>query len=232
MSTTISIIPARGGSKRVPGKNLRELAGMPLIGWSIQSSQASRGIHHHIVSTDSEEIASVATSFGARVEMRPAELATDLAGTVEVCQYLVRSLESQGMEIDTVVLLQPTSPFRQTKDIEEAILAVRTGVADMALGVSPVKAGPEWQMAVEDGYLSFPFRNDFNRIRSQEQPVYFRPNGSLYVYQRDVLMGAGKYAWGEKVLPIQISSPYDLDIDYETDFRIAEAIAHADFQNW
>lgn len=232
MSKTISIIPARGGSKRIPGKNLKDLAGLPLIGWTIRTSLACRGIHHHIVSTDSEEIAEIARDQGAMVVMRPAELATDVAGTVEVCQYLVRELETQGVEIDTVVLLQPTSPFRKVKDIEEAILAVRTGIADMALGVSRVKAGPEWLMSIENGALTFPFRNDFNRIRTQDQPVYFRPNGSLYVYQRDVLMEAGKYAWGNHVHPVITESPYDIDIDHETDFRIAEAIANADFQNW
>ncbi len=232
MSTTISIIPARGGSKRIPGKNLKDLAGLPLIGWSIQTSLACRGIHHHIVSTDSEEIAAFATHQGAQVSMRPAELATDVAGTIEVCQHLVRTLEAEGMEIDTVVLLQPTSPFRQPQVIEEAVQAVRSGVGDMALGVSRIKAGPEWQLAVENGFLNFPFRNDFKRIRSQEQPVYFRPNGSLYVYQRDVLMASGKYAWGQQVLPIIIEPPYDIDIDHETDFQIAEAIAHAEFQNW
>ena len=232
MSKTISIIPARGGSKRIPGKNLRELAGLPLIGWSIRTSMQCRGIHHHIVSTDSEEIAATARELGAEVVMRPAELASDTAGTIEVCQHLIASLEKEGKEISNVVLLQPTSPFRKTESIEEALLALIGGVADMAIGVSRIKAGPEWQMSIEDGFLHFPFRNDFGRIRSQEQPVYFRPNGSLYVYQRDVLMSANKYAWGKRVLPIHTQPPYDLDIDHLTDFHIAEAIANADFQNW
>ncbi len=164
--------------------------------------------------------------------MRPAELATDTASTIEVCQHLVSSLEAEGTEIASVVLLQPTSPFRRTSDIEEALMAILSGVGDMAIGVSRIKAGPEWQMSIENGFLSFPFRNDFKRVRSQEQPVYFRPNGSLYVYQRDVLMRAGRYAWGDRVLPVQVPPPYDLDIDHLTDFKIADAIANADFQNW
>lgn len=232
MSLTISIIPARNGSKRVPGKNLRSLGGMPLVGWSIQTSMRCADIDRHVVSTDSEAIAKVALELGAEVIMRPAELATDTASTIDVCRHVVATLEEQGEQVSTILLLQPTSPFRRDEDLTQALKSVQEDAGDMALGVSQVKAGPDWFLADQAGYLTFPFRNDFQRIRSQEQPVYYRPNGALYVYQRQVLMQEGPYAWGQRVVPVVMRTPYDLDIDYENDFRTAEAIAHADFQNW
>jgi len=232
MPLTISIIPARNGSKRVPGKNLRSLRGVPLVGWSIQSSLRCSIIDRHLVSTDSEDIAEVALSLGAEVIMRPAELATDTASTVEVCRHVVRTLEEQGESIATIVLLQPTSPFRKDEDLNKGLQAVKDNQGDMALGITQVKAGPDWYLAETDGHLNFPFRNDFQRIRSQDQPTYYRPNGSFYIYQRQVLMQDGPYAWGERVVPLAMKPPFDLDIDYEHDFRTAEAIAHADFQNW
>lgn len=232
MSLTISIIPARSGSKRIPGKNLRPLAGKPLIAWSIASSRKCPLIDRHCVSTESADIAAIASEWEAEVVMRPAELATDQAGTIDVCKHLVGQLEAQGLDIGTVVLLQPTSPFRQAAVIAEAIRAVQADKGDMALAVTQVKAGPDWMLEIQNGHLQFPFRNDFQHIRSQEQPTYYRPNGSLYVFQRDLLMQAERYAWGERVIPVTLKAPYNLDIDYENDFRIAEAIAHAEFQNW
>lgn len=228
----ISIIPARGGSKRIPGKNLRLLGKHPLTAHSILHSRHSRHIDRCIVSTDDPAIADLAQAYGAEVQMRQAELATDTAGTIPVCQQVVSNLEAEGYHPDFIVLLQPTSPFRRTENTDACIEKLISTGADMVLSVKRVKAGPEWLMHIEADKLDFVSGNDFTHIRSQEQPAYFRPGGSLYIYTRDTLMNAPRFPWGQHVIPQVLEAPYDLDIDVEIDFRIAEALAHEYLQDW
>ncbi len=223
---TLAIVPARGGSKRIPRKNLRELAGHPLTAWSIRHAQACASIDRCIVSTDDAEIAALAQHYGAEVHDRSAELASDTANTIDVLRAIVREQTELGTRPDFVVLLQPTCPFRQPKALDAAIRRVQQEGADMLLSVSRVKAGPDWMMKMTDQGLDFAYGNDFSALRAQDQPALFRPNGSVYVYAHDCLMRPGKFPWGERVLPLVLKSPYDLDIDEEIDFQIAAAIAH------
>lgn len=229
---TVSIIPARGGSRRLPGKNLLPLAGKPLLAWSIRSSLHCPDIDRTCVSTEDPEIASMAKALGAEVIDRPRELATDQAGTLEVLQHGLQSLEKNGPRADAVVLLQPTSPFRKKEDLSNAIADLYAKQASAVVSVSKVKLGPKWMFKVEESQLEFAFGSDFSQIRTQDQPMLWQPNGAIYVYSRANLMGATGYAWGEKVLPLCLEPPFDTDIDNAHDFQIAQAIAHAYNLNW
>ena len=229
---TISIIPARGGSKRLPGKNLLPLQGRSLLAWSITQSMATPGILRHIVSTDDAAIAEEARANGAEVIERPAELATDTAGTLGVCQQVVKEVEKEGKRVDVIVLLQPTSPFRKQRDIEDALKKLQENEASAVIGVSHAKLGPKWLLQETESGLQFAFANTFDSIRTQDQPALYQPNGYLYIYRRDTLMTAEGYAWGEKALPHLVEAPFDLDIDTENDYLIAKAIANGYPYDW
>lgn len=133
----LAIIPARGGSKGLPGKNIKPLLGKPLIGWTIEQAKASKYITEIFVSTDSQEIADVAETFGIPVpELRPAELASDAATSASFVIYTIEKLRSEGKEFDYIILLEPTSPLRTIKDIDSIIeLAMqnpdKTGVVSL-----------------------------------------------------------------------------------------------------
>lgn len=228
----ISIIPARGGSKRLPGKNLKPLAGRSLLAWSIHQSLATPGISRHLVSTDDPAIAEEAEAQGAEVIRRPEQLATDTASTLSVCQHALQSVEQDGRPVDFVVLLQPTSPFRRNGDVEAAIQRMLTENADALVAVSKSKFGPEWTLREEGGALQFAFPNGFESIRTQDQAAFFHPNGYLYIYSRQCLLGAMNYAWGAKTLSFEVPEPFDLDIDSPNDYLIAKAIANGYPYDW
>jgi len=219
----VSIIPARGGSKRLPGKNIRNLGGKPLIAWSIQQSRESKLISRHILSTDDEEIAEAGQEYGAEILMRPSSLAEDDTPSIDVFRHLIQTINPQP---DVLVVLQPTSPFRFTGEIDKAIEYFLRNDADSLISVSKSKLGPRWLLKIENGVLQVPEINE-SEIRTQDQPAFFVPNGALYIYKRETILAAGKYAFGKKCVPWIMEAPWDLDIDTETDFKIAEAIIYA-----
>ena len=225
----ISIIPARGGSKRLPGKNIRSLAGKPLINWSIQASLATPEVHRTIVSTDDQEIADIARSAGAEVFHRNPDLAGDHSSTAPVLQEVLLSLNLQP---DFIVLLQPTSPLRPLDCIQEGLGQIIRDRGDALIGVSKCKTGPEWMLRKNKGCLQLPQQNEFTHIRSQDQETCYQINGALYIYTFQALMEAEKYVWGERTLPYLIPPPYDIDIDTLNDFNIAEAIAQSNHFRW
>ena len=138
--TFLAIIPARGGSKRLPRKNLLDLCGKPLIAWSIESALKSKYISKVIVSSDDEEILQISLNFGATVIKRPDELASDTATTFDAIEHTIKSLE----KYDYVVLLQPTSPLRDEKHIDKAIELLEEKDADAIISVCEVEHSPLW----------------------------------------------------------------------------------------
>jgi len=222
----VAVVPARGGSKRVPRKNLRLLGGLPLVAWSIRHAQALDAVHRCIVSTDDADIARVARDEGAEVHDRSAALASDTANTIDLLQQLQRDFEAAGQPADYFILLQPTCPFRDVDQLAEDLQRLVEARADMLLSVSRVKAGPAWMMTLENEQLQFAFDNDFAALRTQDQPALYRPNGSLYIFSADCLRAAERFPWGERVLSQVLEPPYNLDIDEEIDFQIAETFAH------
>lgn len=219
----LAIIPARGGSKRLPRKNVLPLAGTPLIVWSIRAALACPLIDDVVVSTDDAEISAVALENGAKVHQRPAELAQDNTPSLPVFQDCLNHYPLA----DIVVVLQPTSPFRRDADLLDALRSLIDQNADSVISVSKVKLGPEWALSVVDGFLQMPGEEALSRLQTQDQRVLYQPNGNLYAYTRTTLLEATRYAFGKRTLPLILPNPYQTDIDDAVDFKVAEAIAHA-----
>jgi len=221
----ISIIPARGGSKRVPKKNIKDLAGKPLIAYSIEQSLACKDIDRTIVSTDSEEIAAISKQFGAEVILRPESISNDKATTLVVLKHLLENLKFENYLVDLVVLLQPTSPIRPNNLISKAIKTFKSSDADML--VSVCESSPSnWILSINNGFLSFMHKSNFKNIRKQDQTYdkTYLLNGSIYIYRPEDIINSDDYVWRKKIIPCIMSKEESVDIDEELDFRIAELI--------
>ncbi|HEX2898169.1 MAG TPA: acylneuraminate cytidylyltransferase family protein [Bacteroidia bacterium] len=219
----VALIPARGGSKRLPRKNVLPLRGIPLIQWSIAAARGSTLIDEVIVSTDDPEIAQIAALAGAVVMDRPSNLALDHTPSLPVFQD---ALQRMRPEADLLVVMQPTTPFRRVSDIDDSIRRLIDQDADALIAVTKAKMGPEWLLQIQDGYLQMPESNSLTRTRSQDQLPYYQINGSLYLFKPATVLNADRYAWGPRTLPLILEKPWDIDIDDLIDFRIANAIAH------
>jgi CMP-N,N'-diacetyllegionaminic acid synthase len=228
LHTSIAIIPARGGSKGVVGKNVRLLAGLPLIAHSIRFAQLCPEIDRCIVSTDSQEVARVARAAKGEVPfLRPAELAQDSTPMVPVLQHAVGKIESmEGKRYESIILLQPTSPFRLPEDVSRALEIINQDL--QAVGVVAVST-PSFNPRVvcveeKNGYLEWAFATKVYRRRQEATPVY-RVNGILYVWRRDYLMKCSVdrlYAGPHRILVIPEERAQDIDTLY--DFELAEAL--------
>ena len=222
---TLYLIPARGGSKGVPGKNIRPLAGLPLISHTIRHAiKAGANIEDIVVSTDSEEIRKVAETEGISFPfMRPAELAGDKTGSYEVIIHALDEMKRMGREYQKVILLQPTSPLRSADDI---VLAEKlwTPEIDMVVGVRPARTNPYYN-AFEldsDGMLHIS-KGDGLFTRRQDAPEVWEYNGAIYVMgvrslRRSPLSGF------RKIIPYPMPEERSIDIDSPIDFVLAETI--------
>lgn len=213
----IAIIPARGGSKGIPGKNIKLLAGKPLIAWSIEAAKGSKLIERVIVTTDDEKIAIVAQKYGAEVLMRPKELAEDITPMDPVLQHAIVSLETEGYISDAVLLLQPTSPLRTTKHIDEAIQKFSNGDFDTLISVEVIR-NPQHEIS-EDGCLTPTFRKIENR--DKRKPLFIE-NGAIYLTITD-LIKAGRIR-GDKIGHYEMDRYTSVDIDEPTDFEAVELL--------
>lgn len=221
----LALITARGGSKRLPGKNIRVLGEKPLIVWSIDAARDIPEICDILVSTDNPEIAEISSDAGAYVPwLRPAELASDTASSVDVALHALDWYEAEKGAVDGLLLLQPTSPFRTHKTVRTGIeLFSRNGMQSV-LGVSPTHAHPMWTLKMEGGYL-VPFMQDHGfGIRSQDLPLTYVVNGSFYLISPAEMRACRSFV-GSRTTPLLIDSPQEaLDIDTEWDFTVAESI--------
>ena len=221
------LIPARGGSKGVPGKNIRNLGDLPLIAYSIRDALAvANDPVDVVVSTDSEEIAEVARSHGASVPfIRPAELATDTAGSREVMLHAVDFMNRNGINYDTIVLLQPTSPFRERGDIMKAIEIFDASRPDMVVSVKAAQTNPYYNAyeCDETGALRIS-KGDGTITRRQDAPPVWEFDGSIYVIDVDALLKYQSLGRMQRILPLPNSARHNIDIDTEFDFLIAEAL--------
>lgn len=220
----LGIIPARGGSKGVPGKNIKHLAGKPLIAYSIDAAKDS-GLSKLIVSTDDEQIADVARGLGADVPfLRPDFLASDTAKSLDVSRHALLTMEkSDNVQYDAIMLLQPTTPFRTTEDINQAIeLLLANPDADSVISVVDVQGHhPARMKYLEEGILiDPPFCEAYeNQNRQELRPMYIR-NGAIYLTKRDTLLN-NSYK-GNKCLGLVMSSARSSNIDTLFDFKLAE----------
>ena len=218
----LALIPARGGSKRLPGKNIRMLGDKPLIVWSIDAAKGIPEICDILVSTDSPEIAEICKKSGVLVPwLRPAELATDTASSVDVAIHALDWYEAEHGTVDGILLLQPTSPFRSQKTIRKGIMLFAKHELKPVVGVSPTHAHPMWTLKVGGDYLVPYMKEHALETRSQDLPPAYVVNGSFYLISPKELHTLKSF-FGSKTVPLLIESPQEaLDIDTEWDFKIA-----------
>jgi CMP-N,N'-diacetyllegionaminic acid synthase len=174
----LAIIPARGGSKRLPKKNVLDLNGKPLIEWSIEAGLKSKYIDKVVVTSDAAEILDIAESSGVSVINRPVELASDTATTFDAIKHTINNVNNY----DYIVLLQPTSPLRTAQHIDEAIEILFERSADAVVSVCEVDHSPLWSNTLpnNDNMSNF-IRDDVLNKRSQDLEVYYRLNGAIYI---------------------------------------------------
>jgi len=223
----VAVIPARGGSKGVPGKNIRELAGKPLIAYTIDAAIKSQVFDEVIVSTDSEEIARISKKFGAVVPfLRPAYLATDTAHTPPVIEHAVKSIEEQkDIKVDVVATLQCTSPLRNDEHIRESFNKFITGNYDSLTSVK--KAFPPYWMLIEKDGKGKPFielddgRDPYN-LERQQLPSVYQLNGAIWFTKRDKLKEKNNITIKENNGFYEMDEFSSMDIDTEYDFVALE----------
>lgn len=220
----LALITARGGSKRLPGKNIRVLGEKPMIVWSIDVAKDIPEICDILVSTDDTAIASVCIEAGALVPwLRPAELATDTASSVDVVLHALDWYEAEKGAVDGLLLLQPTSPFRTKKTVLRGIELFSKNGQQPVLGVSPTHAHPMWTLKMEGDYLVPFMREHGMETRSQDLLPAFVVNGSFYLISPAELRACQSFV-GIKTKPLLIESPQEaLDIDTEWDWTVAAA---------
>lgn len=217
----IAIIPARGGSKGLPGKNIKLLCGKPLIAYTIEAALNAKEVSRVIVSTDDEEIAKVSLLYGAEVPfLRPGFLATDTVMAVDNYIYTIERLATEcGKEIDEFVVLQPTSPLRISDDIDNAIRIFHSKDADSVISYTQEQHPISWHKYVkEDG--SFEDILNANISNRQGLRVSYYPNGAVYVFRFKVIKERKYYT--EKSYAYIMPRERSVDIDYLIDFKYAE----------
>ena len=215
----LAVIPARGGSKGVCRKNVRDLAGKPLIAYSIECAQATAQIDDVVVSTDDDEIASVSRDLGARVVRRPLVLAQDDTPTLPVLLHVLDGIGEREQPA-RIVTVQPTSPLRETRDLSDAI-ALLTPAYDSVIGVCEPEHTPYKMFHIRDESLVPLFPDIPRGVPRQKLPTVYRENGAVYVTWRDVLRKQHSI-WGTRARAYHMSVESSVDIDTIEDFALAE----------
>lgn len=224
----VALIPARGGSKSIPMKNIALLAGKPLIGWTIETALNTEEIDKVVVSTDSSEIATVAKSFGVEVKIRPDYLSKDDSLVIDTIFHVLKELKDEGETVDYLVLLEPTAPFRSTEDIQKCIhLLDREGYDSVATyteaSLNPHRA---WKIATDKPEV---FIDDaVPWLPRQNLPKAYQLNGAVYAakvseLKKDIL-GLVFGNSGAVVMPKERS----IDIDHKIDLLVAEALINGE----
>ena len=220
----LSIIPARGGSKGLPGKNIIDLAGKPLIAWTIEASLKSKYIAKTVVSSDDEEILDISNNYGAEVLKRPNDLASDIATSELVVRHVIDCLESKGEKFDVVILLQPTSPLRTHEDIDNAFEIMFYSESTAVISVCEFDNKVLKSFIKDyDGFLSGIANDKYLFMRRQDLPEMFMPNGAIYIIDIESF-NESKALFTSKTLPYSMSKMNSLDIDSQDDLKLAEKI--------
>lgn len=226
------IIPARGGSKGIPRKNIKPLNGKPLIYYTIDTARAITTDENICVSTDDQEIINVVEEYGMKVPfIRPVELATDTAGTYEVLLHALDYYEKQGKHFDVVVLLQNTSPFRRADQVKEA-LSLYTPELDMVVSVKESAANPYYCVFEEDqnGYLHV-CKGNGDIFRRQDAPKVYEYNGAIYVMNPEVLKTTHMHKMKKRVKYVMDDlSSFDLDTMW--DWKMSEMLMKQENQSF
>jgi CMP-N,N'-diacetyllegionaminic acid synthase len=225
----IALIPARGGSKGLPGKNTRPLLGKPLIAWTIEQAKACKFIDRIVVTTDDRDIAKTSEQYNAEVPfLRPAELATDQASTIDTVLHALSFFEKEGNFYDSLILLEPTSPLRDVSDIENGLRELYSNnEAESIVGVSKVvSAHPSFLLKTKNGFIRSYLDTEFPSMRRQEITDFFFPEGSFYAaYCRSLI--ERKSFYHKQTLAYILPKYKAYEIDELDDFIIVEALLKA-----
>ncbi len=219
------IIPARGGSKSIPYKNIKLLNGKPLICYSLDIARQYTSDSNICVTTDDKKIMEVVKQHGYTIPfVRPAELATDTASSNDVLLHALNHYESIGQKVDVIILLQPTSPFRKVNFIEEAVSLYNPGL-DMVVSVKEASANPYYNCFEEnqEGFLTISKSTGHPITRRQDAPKVWEYNGSIYVINPNSLKQKGMQHF-TSVRKYPMSDLYSVDIDTPFDWKVAELL--------
>jgi CMP-N-acetylneuraminic acid synthetase len=220
----LGVVPARGGSKGIPRKNIAPLGGRPLIAHAIQAARGSRRLSRTIISTDDAEICEVARAWGGDVPfLRPAELSTDTATAVDVACHAVLMAESEEKtRYEIVCLLEPTSPLRTSEDIDSAVDLLTRTQADAVIAVYRIESPhPAKTLKIENDRLTPYFQGESPSRLRQALPSAYAVNGAIYCVRREVLTEQKSF-WGAVAVPYVMPAERSVNIDRPLDLRFAE----------
>ena len=220
--TFLAIIPARGGSKRLPRKNILNLNGKPLIAWSIEVGLSSKYIDSIVVTSDDNEILEISKKYGVTTAKRPYELANDTATTIDVVKHTIKSIDKI---YDYIILLQPTSPLRTSQHIDEAIELLSKKSADAVISVCEMEHSPLWCNTLpKDGSMIDFLKEEVLNKRSQDLEKYYRLNGAIYICDTNRLLKENSFFLKDKVFAYIMNRESSVDIDEEIDFELAKVL--------
>lgn len=224
----LGLIPARGGSKGVPRKNIRLLQGKPLLAYTVEAARAALRLTRVVLSTDDEEIAAVGRRHGVEVPfMRPSHLAQDDSPMLAVVQHALRTIEETGPRFDAVCLLQPTTPFRIPEEIDACIDLLEQQGADAVVTVLqvPVEYNPHWVYFSDGaGLLRLSTGEATPIARRQALPKAVHREGSVYVVRRDVILDRDSL-YGDRLIGYEVAPRPRVNIDAVEDWHVAERLA-------
>jgi CMP-N-acetylneuraminic acid synthetase len=219
-----ALITARGGSKGLKRKNILPFFGKPLIAWSIEAAIKSKHVDECYVSTEDKEIAMIAKTFGAKIIDRPQNLALDDSTSEQVILHCIESLTESGVDIDLIVLLQPTSPLRTECDIDRCVDKYIETKADCIISVyEPKHSAAKAYRQLDNGIIKGLFTDSAPYQARQTLPRTFQPNGALYVFSKESFLKSNQIP-RDKVYPYQMPESLSVDIDTKEDFEYAESL--------
>ena len=220
----LAIIPARGGSKGIPNKNIMDICGKPLVAYTIEAGKKSKYIDEIMVSTDSHIIKEVAEQYGAKVPfLRPELLSDDSAKSIDLVLHAIDFYISNNTNFDFVILLQPTSPLRTYAQIDEAIEKLMDNSGDSLVSVREADENPVLMRSIADGKLKEVISFQGPNLRRQDLPTFYIFNGALYINSIDMLVHKKSFI-DEDTIPYVMSKESSVDIDTKLDAKLVEFI--------
>jgi CMP-N-acetylneuraminic acid synthetase len=218
----LCIIPARGGSKRIPKKNIVKLQGKPLVNYTIDAALESNVFNKIVLSTEDVKIKKIALNTGIIVHDRKKELSKDNIGVLQVCNNIIEDFEKKREVFDYICILLPTSPLRTSEDIKQAFEKLKNSDANGIIGVTDYNIPPFWALKEKRGYV-YPYFGQRFMVRSQELPEVFVDNGAIYIYKLDVFKKENTW-FCSKLISYKMPRIRSVDVDEDFDLKIADFI--------
>lgn len=219
----LAIIPARAGSKRLANKNTLELNGRPLVEWTIAAAKQAKTIDKVVVTTDCDKVKEISLLNKCELIHRPKALASDTATSADMVRHVLENVDTEGYT--HFILLQPTSPLRTSRHITEAITQQQSLQADAIISVCRCDHHPYWsnELATDKSMVNF-IRPEYQSIRSQDLPAYYRLNGAIYICNIQRFLESGKFLFDSSCYAYEMESKDSVDIDEYIDFKLAEIL--------